>query len=129
MSYRLQRHEVVEQRPSEFDGKVALKLRAPTWNEVQEILTALGEGKIDTLRTLLDRHLVSIDGLEMDEIGAITTAAQVFDLLPIRKARSFILAIIRAGEPTDAEVGKSLPQSSGDASTPPGTAVPVDAED
>lgn len=121
---RLPRHKVVEQKV--LDGQVTVRVRRPTWNEAQAIKTAAESGNQTEMRDLIMARIVGIEGLELEEVGPITTAAQAFELLDVDTLNELMRAVADSGRPTGDEVGKSLPQPSGAGSTGPGTAVPVD---
>jgi hypothetical protein len=123
---KLPRRKIVERKV--LDGSVTVFVRRPSWDEAQELKAVAGSPGEDTkLRDMLIGRIERIEGLEMEDVGPITTGKQAFDVLDVDTLQDFLRAVSGAAQPSESELGESSPQPSGAASTGPGTAAPVDA--
>lgn len=129
--FTLEIHEIRRIRPAAFRSAVTISVRTATQEEYERLLTLPSVPLPTKLRdwlNVVEPHIVAIEGLHVAGRGPVTTLEDAAALAPW-VARVLYQSVLSASVMSPVELGKSSPQSSGDASMTPTTAATVDAED
>jgi hypothetical protein len=124
---KLARRKIVERKA--LDGSVTLHVRRPTWAEAQELKATATSADSEKLRELLIAQIERIDGLEIEDVGPITTGAQAFEHLDVDTLGELLKAVSGAGSALGGRSGGILAAALWRREYRPGTAAPVDAAD
>jgi hypothetical protein len=131
-SYVLSKHELRQVFPDAFNGLVVVNVLACTADEYEEVIqqpeNPLGPAKEDWLR-VVGSHIKSIEGLVLEGVGEVISAADALTHGPPWLARVLYSCVVVGSRLTSYELEKLKPQSFGAGSTAPGTAGLVDPED